>query len=351
MKLFPADALRRFATDFFIACGSPPAEAAVVADDLVESNLMGYDSHGIVRCVEYLRFLRDGKVKPGGAVTMVKEGPSTAVVDCGLNFGQVGANVMTDIACEKAKTCGIAYIVSRNCFHVGRLGSYVQKVAGRGMFGLSTCNGRKRGHVVVPWGGREGRLGTNPLAFGAPTKGWPVVMDMSTCTVAEGKVSLARHEGKQVPEGCIQDAQGNPTTDPKLFYDPMTGAIRGTILPLGAPRFGHKGYGLSMMVEIMGGIMAGEDATEDWPGANGFAIIVINPDDFCGVEMFRELVDRFCSYQMSSAPAKGFKEVVVPGTYDFRMREKRLAEGIPVDERVWKLLVDTAATIGVAPKE
>jgi len=347
MKVFSADRLREFGTEFIAACGAPPAEALVVADHLVESNLMGYDSHGIIRCAEYLTCVRDGRVKPGAPITVIKESPSTAIVDCGLNFGQVGANRMVDIGCEKARASGIACILSKNCFHVGRLGSYVQKVAERGMFGLLTCNSRQKFHVVVPWGGRDGRLGTNPLAFGGPTEGRPVVLDMSTCMIAAGKIALAREEGKQVPEGCIQDGDGNPTTDPATFYGPGMSLLGGTILPFGAPNFGYKGYGLSMMVEMMGGIMSGEDGTVDHVRSNGLSLTVINPDFFCGADRFAELVNRFCDYQMSSMPAQGFKEVVVPGTYDFRLREKRLAEGIPIEGSVLQQIVAAAAEVGV----
>jgi hydroxycarboxylate dehydrogenase B len=350
MNVFSADYLREFATDYFVACGLPLAEAQIVADHLVESNLMGYDSHGIVRCVEYLTCIRDGRVRLDGQMKIVKEGPATAIFDCGLKFGQVTATAIVDIACEKARRCGIACVVSQNCFHVGRLGSYVQKVAERGLFGLLACNLRKWSHVVVPYGGREGRISSNPLAFGAPTKGWPVVLDMSTSTIAVGKIDVALLEGKQLPEGCLQDADGNPTTDPTTFYDPQ-GVIRGTVLPLGSPRFGYKGYGLSMMVEILGGILSGDDSTADLIRSNGLSLIVIDPDHFCGADLFRELVDRFCAYQMSSKPAKGFEEVVVPGVYDFRLREKRLAEGIPVDEKIWERIVRAAAEIGVRPRE
>jgi hydroxycarboxylate dehydrogenase B len=343
MKVFSPDYLRKVATSVFVGCGSPADEAAIVANDLVESNLLGYDSHGVIRCETYVEFVVNGKVKPGSPVRTLKETPVTATVDCGLNFGQVSATKMVDIACDKAEKMGMAYVVSKNGAHVGRLGAYVQKVAERGLLGIATSNNRSFGHVVAPWGGREGRLGTNPFAYAAPTNGWPVVLDMSTCMIAEGKVYLYNQEGKSVPPGCLQDAAGNPTTDPATYFGPP----HGTILTLGAPLFGYKGYGLSLMMEIMGGIMAGEDATVPQAGFNSFTITAINPDFYCGKEEFRKLVDKMCTYQMSAAPAPGFKEVVVPGVYDFRIREKRVAEGIPVDDSVWQLIVDSAKRVGV----
>ena len=348
-----ADFLRQVGADIFVGCGAPLREAALVASELVEANLMGYDSHGIVRCNEYVDYVHRGRITPGAAHRIVREQRNTAVVDCGLNFGQVGATYMTDLACGKARDGGIAYIVSTRCSHVGRVGSYVQRAAERGYFAFATCNNQKVGHIVAPWGGREGRLGTNPLAFGAPTEKWPVVLDMTTCMIAGGKLNMLKLAGKPAPPGTIQDVEGNPSTDPAvitaLSLDPT--APSGTILPFGSA-YGYKGYGLSMMVEIMGGIMAGLDMTQHNPGANGFAIIVVDPDAFFGRAAFRSLVDSMCAYQMSSAPAPGFSEVVVPGLYDFRLREKRLAEGIPVERSVWDLVIEAGKRVGVkVPKE
>jgi len=196
-----------------VACGKS-FEDALVNPALGQECMLGaalrYQTDGV----------RDGWLQIGAPVKVIKESPSTAVVDCGRNFGQVSMKVMVDVGCEKAKTQAISCVLSKDSFHIGRLGAYVQKVAERGMFGLLTCNMRQSAHVVVPWGGREGRLGTNPMAFAAPTKGYPVVLDMATCMVAAGKVVMAKLEGKQLPENCIQDADGNPTTDPNDFYGP-----------------------------------------------------------------------------------------------------------------------------------
>jgi hydroxycarboxylate dehydrogenase B len=347
-----AEFLRAVGTNIFRACGAPEDEAALVAGELVDANLMGYDSHGLVRCTDYVDYVQSGRIKPGVTPKIITEHKNTAIVDCGLNFGQVGAKFITDLACSKAEAGGISYIISRNCQHVGRVGSFVQRAAERGFFAFSTCNGQKSGHVVSPWGGREGRLATNPLAYAAPTNHWPVVLDMTTCMIAHGKVHLCQWKGKPAPPGCLLDADGHPTTDPNVIIAPKpTPETRsGTIRPFGS-EYGYKGYGLSMMVEIMGGIMAGLHMPSQQAGANGYAIIVIDPDAFCGREVFKNLVDEMCAYVMSSAPAPGFKEVVVPGLYDFRIREERLANGIPMDETIWKLIVETGQKVGVQVPE
>ncbi len=353
MLTFTPDFLREVGKELFMGCGSPSDEAAIVAGDLVETNLMGFDSHGIVRCTDYVEYALDGRIVPGVAPKVITEHRNTAVVDCGLNFGQIGAGFITDLACEKAESGGISYVVSKRCAHVGRLGSYVQKAAERGFFAFSTCNNQKAGHVVAPWGGREGRLGTNPIAYAAPTEKYPVVLDMTTSMMAHGKVNLLLWEGKQAPPNCLIDAEGNPTTDPSVLpsggHDPNVPS--GAILAFGSPQFGYKGYGLSMMTEMMGNIMAGLDMTVTNAGANGFAIVVIDPDAFCGREVFRANVEKMCAYLMSAAPAKGFSEVVVPGFYDFRKREERLVNGIPMDEKVWKLVIETGKSVGVTVPE
>lgn len=301
------------------------------------------DSHGVIRYIWYAKEVLNGGIKPGTPIRIVKETPSTAVVDCGCNFGPVSARRMADIVCEKAKQNKTACVVSQNGHHVSRLGSYVQRVAERGMFCFATANTVNLGapQYVVPWGGREGRLATNPLAYAVPTSGAPVILDMSTSMISEGKIRHLMHEGKPVPPGCIQDADGAPTTDPKAFYGPPIG----TILPLGS-ELGYKGFGLGLLVEILSGILAGTDSTVKHDGINGVCLMAIDPEAFCGTERFIELMDTLCKHMTRTPPAPGYTEVVMPGTLDFRMRKKRLAEGIPVAEETWQQILDVARRVG-----
>lgn len=326
----------------FAACGAPVEDAAIVAEELVEASLMGLDSHGVVRYIQYVDEVLRGRIKPGSPVRIVNETPSTAVVDCGFNFGPVSARKMVTIVTSKAAQSNVAFVVSLNSHHISRLGSCVQKIAEQGMFGFATCNSSKHGHWVVPWGGREGRLATNPLAYAAPTSGWPVVMDMSTAMIAEGKIRILMNQGEDVPDQCILDANGNPTNDPADFYGPP----HGTILPLGSQR-GYKGFGLGLLVEILSGIIAGMATSMEHPCTNGLAIMALNPGAFCGVEQFRDLMDDLSEYMTTTPPAPGFDEVVMPGTYDFRMREKRLIEGIPLDSQTWSQIVEAARRVGI----
>ena len=348
MKIMPASELRRIGIKIFTVCGAPPNEAADLVNHLVETSLMGLDSHGIMRYAQYVDGVLAGQMKPGAPIRIVRETPTTAVVDCGFNFGQVSARYMVQVVCEKAAQMNIACVVSENCNHVGRLGAYVQEIAGKSLVGIAASNSSKHGHWVVPFGGREGRLATNPLAFGVPTLGpHPLVFDMSTAMISEGKIRALMFQGKTVPEGFIQDAAGNQVTDPKAFYGPP----KGTILPLGSPHHGYKGFGLSLMAEILAGIMGGNSTAKDQPYINGLCLMALNPEAFAGIDVFKDLMGELSKYMKGTPPAPGFTEIVMPGELDFRMYEKRSQEGIPVDDDVWRLIVESAQKVGVSISE
>lgn len=344
MRVFSAEYLRQVGIRLFVAYGAPSVEAELVSDNLVEASLMGLESHGVTRCIQYAEHITLGKIKPGAAIRVVKETPTTATVDCGFNFGAVAATRMVEIVCAKAKVSHIACVVSENCHHVSRLGRYVQLIAEQDLIGLAWANSSKHGHFVVPFGGREGRLSTNPLAYGVPSaEGRPIILDMSTSMIAEGKIRVLMHEGKDVPPGCVLDSNGNPITDPEAFYGPP----KGTILPLGSPRLGYKGYGLGIFVELMAGILAGNATEEDLPYINGLCLIAINPEAFCGLVRYKELVSDLAEYLKSSPVAPGYDEVVVPGEPDFRMYDKRRTEGIPLADETWSQILAAAKQVGL----
>ena len=347
MKTLTAGQWRDLGTRLFAAAGAPEQDAAIVASELVDASLMGLDSHGITRFIHYMDEIRIGRLKPGAPITIVRETPTTAIVDCGLNFGPVSAIRMVDIVCAKAEKYHLALAISRHCHHVSRLGAYVQKIAERGLFSFGTANSSKHGHFVVPWGGRDGRLATNPLAYAVPSAdGHPVVLDMSTAMIAEGKIRVLLHQGKPMPPGCVLDGEGRPTTDPKAFYGPP----RGTILPFGG-ELGYKGFGLSLLVELLSSTLEGEAVTDEFTYMNGLALLAINPDAFCGKARFAELVRELSQYVTSSRPAEGGREVVMPGEYDFRTKEKRLREGISVADETWRLIVEAGAGVGLKIEE
>ncbi len=337
-RLHSHQELARIGTALFEAAGACTLEARTQADALVQSSLMGHDSHGVLRIPEYLKDIEVGTLKPGASIELSRTSPTTAIVDCGYNFGAVGGAQAMAAAVEIAREQRTACVVTRRCSHVGRLGAYVQTAADAGLIAIATCNSPIYGHFVLPWGGREGRLATNPIAYGVPTSGDPIVADFSTSVAPEGKIRFYRNEGKDVPEGWILDADGNATTDPRQFYGPP----RGGILPLGGAA-GHKGFALGLLVEILGSALAGVAPNDRTVLGNGVCLLVTDPSAFCPLEQFRRWVDQTILYMKSSPPVPGVEEVLVPGELEFRTMRRRVSEGIPVDEPTWKAIQQHAA--------
>ena len=326
----------------FAGAGAGAIEARATAQSLVTSSLMGHDSHGVIRIPEYLGFVADGSIVVNAPVAVERTSPTTAVVDCGRGFGPVGADRAIREGIEIARGERTACVITRRCNHVGRLGAYVQLAAEEGMLALATCNSPIHGHDVLPWGGRDGRLGTNPIAYAVPTGGLPVVADFSTSVAPEGKIRFCRNEQKPVPDGWILDALGNATNDPNAFYGPP----RGGILPLGAGA-GHKGFALGLLVEILGSALAGVGSQDPGAFGNGVCFVVVDPAAFCPPEQFRRLMDETIGYIKSSRPAPGIDEVLVPGELEFRTVIKRQKDGIPIDAATLEAMREHGERLGV----
>lgn len=342
-RTWQAETISQAGLQLFVAAGADADQARSAVRSLVTSSLMGHDSHGVIRIPEYLEYLANGSIVPAATATVERTGPTTAVVDCGQGFGAVGAERAVSEAVSIASEQRTACVITRRCNHVGRLGEWVQLAADSGMIALATCNSPIYGHFVLPFGGREGRLATNPIAYAVPTGVDPIVADFSTSVAPEGKVRFHRNEGKPVPEGWILDANGSPTTDPNAFYGPP----RGGLLPLGGD-VGHKGYALSLLVEILGSALSGIGSQDATVFGNGVCFIVIDPTAFCPRETFCALMDDMVRYMKSSAPAPGFDEVLVPGELEFRALRRRQTDGIPVDDSTLQALLDHGERLGVS---
>ncbi len=342
MRLFPPKKFESIGTALFEAAGAPAAEARLVARSLVRSSLAGHDSHGVMRIPEYLRLVEQGTLRPGAPVEVRATSATTAVVDCGLNFGMVGATRAVETAIEIAREHKTACVTTRRCNHVGRLGEYVETAARAGVVAIATCNSPISGHFVLPFGGREGRLATNPIAYGIPSAGDPIVADFATSVAPEGKVRVYHNQDKPLPEGWVVDADGDPTTDAKDFYGPP----RGGILPLGGAA-GHKGFALGLLVEILSGVLNGVATTDPEAVGNGCCFVAVDPAAFCPEEVFLSEVSRTIDYMKSSAPAPGFEEVFVPGEIEFLTARRRAGEGIPVDEPTWRAIGEHAERLRV----
>ena len=246
MKVVNAGRLVDLVAAIMQGAGCHPDEARTIARRLVDSNLVGHDSHGVLRVSKYLEWMRAGTLKPNTAPTVTFESDTIAIIDGHLGFGQVIGEFAARLGIAKAAAKGIAMIGLTNCGHLGRVGDWADMAAAAGQVSLHFLNtsGALR---VAPFGGSDRRLSTNPISIGVPVAGRdPVVLDVTTSTVAEGKLMLAVNKGEQVPKGWIIDKDGAPTTEPKDFY------AGGALLTVGA----HKGSGLSMVTDLLAGAVS-----------------------------------------------------------------------------------------------
>jgi hydroxycarboxylate dehydrogenase B len=327
----------------FQSAGSRAGEAECVARHLVEANLVGHDSHGVIRVPAYVDWLRSGKVLANQQLRVVSENGPVIVCDGGCGFGQVMGEAAMELATKQGKAHGLAIVALRNSGHLGRIGDWAVMAAEAGLVSLHFVNTNGGGILVAPFGGKERRLSANPIAAGVPVAGGrPIVLDISTCTIAEGKIKVAYNKGERVPDGCLLDANGQPTNDPVAFYANPPGAI----LPLG----GHKGYALGVIVEVLAGALTGGGCSH--PGVdrvvNNMLTIVADPAAFGPGEAFARDVRQFLEHVRTCPPAQEGGEILLPGEPEERTRAQRLAEGIPLDERTRSQLDDVAHSLGVA---
>jgi len=339
--------LHTIGCSLFEAAGCSPADATTVVDHLVESNLFGQDGHGALRYYEYVEKILEGNFNPKGQPSVVQQRGCTAIVDGGGGFGQVGGRLAIELAMELAREHGVASATLRNSSHVGRAGAYPLMAAREGFMAIALVNAGRLGRQIAPFGGIDGKLSTNPIAFAAPRPhGEPIVVDMTTSVVAEGKIRMADNKGERVPEGWIIDHEGNPTTDPAdLLGDPP-----GAILPMGGA-VGYKGYGLGLAVELWGGLLSGEGCAsgERVFKSNGAMFTVYDPSFFADAETYAHEVEGLIAHVMSSRLAPGVEQILLPGELEFRTAEKRRREGIDVDDGTWKRICDAAQSVGLDP--
>jgi len=345
MPIFPADKLKKIGSSIFEAAGAPADEAQVVAESLVNSNLAGHDSHGIIRIPQYISLVKKGGIMPGAEMKVVRENHNTAVLDGNWGFGQVMARKAMEMAVEKAAAYSLASVSMSQSNHIGRLGEYPVIAAEKNMIGLITVNNHGAAQCMAAWGGIGRRLSPNPISIGLPTgTDDPVLLDITTAVVAEGKVRVKRNRGEELPEGCIIDSQGNPSTDPNDFY----GTPGGAILPFGGI-VGHKGYGLGFILDILAGALSGAGCSraEAPRFGNAVFIFVINIENFTPIPEFKKHVDGLIEYVKSSPKMPGIEEILFPGEIEAKERKKRLEEGIFVEDETWNQIIKTAEELGV----
>ena len=336
--------LKAYAVAVYEAAGTPPEFAEIVATHQVGANVVGHDSHGVVLLPTYVSRIDRGHIVPTSKPRLLQETPSTLAVCGDWGFGPVISEWTMERCIEKARANRVAAATVREQSHVGRLADYPLMAARAGFIGMMMADSGQSQKHVAPFGGREARLGTNPLCIAFPSDlPGPVFIDMATSGVAAGKlkVAIARHQ--QIPLGWILDRHGNPTTDPNEYEQ------GGVMLPLGGPE-GHKGYALSFAVETLAALLPGLGFGIDPEGRHndGVFMLAIDPAAFSPEGQFKEQVAAFVRYLKDTPPAQGFQEVLYPGEIEYRTSQRRQQEGIPIEDDTWSALQAVGERFGVA---
>jgi LDH2 family malate/lactate/ureidoglycolate dehydrogenase len=325
------------ARDVLCRLGATEATAGVVATSLVLSNLVGHDSHGIVRLLQYADLVKKGQIRPDGKPKIATSRGAIATVDGEWGFGQPAAQLATDVAVELASHHGVAAVSISACNHVGRLGEYVATIARSGQVGLAFCNS---GPVVAPFGGGGRVMGTNPFAWSAPLRNDVVVLDFATSKVAEGKLKIALAEGRTVAPGSIVDRDGRPSTDPADLY------AGGALLPFGE----HKGSGMSMLIELTAGLLShmGSSCDPGYLGGNGALVLAVDIAAFVSQERYFEQAETFCREAKRIGGGPGGLDILLPGELEARTLEVRRSGGVHVPAEIRRQVTSLADELGVA---
>ena len=343
MPTIKAERLQEIASNLLIGAGASEEEASVVSRHSVGANLAGHDSHGVILIPTYIDRIKRGHIVPGAPFEVVQETANSTVIDGNWGFGYVVSERAMEITIEKARNGSVAATTVFRQSHVGRVADYPLMAANAGMIGLMTADSGRSAKTVAPFGGKEARLGTNPICIAMPSElDGPMFIDMATSAVAAGKLSVARARGAAIPEGWILDKEGNPTTDP---------AAGGVGLPLGGSE-GHKGYGLSVMIEILSGVLTGLGFGHEPSGRHndGCFLAVFNVDAFRPLQDFKREVTEFAEYLTSTPPASGFDRVYYPGELEYLSTQRLLEEGVRIEDETWRRLHELAREFGLVEK-
>jgi uncharacterized oxidoreductase len=323
--------------------GASREAAAHVAASLVTANLCGYASHGVFRLAQYHEWWKHGLLKPAAQPAIAEERGFATIVDGRQAFGQVVARLASQVALRKARAGGIAVVVAKNSNHVGRLADSVELLKEGGLIGFAAVNDSGAGQCVVPWGGMDGRLATNPIAVGIPGGDGPgILFDFSTSAAASGKIRQLLLQEKETPEGWLVDPTGLPTRDPAwLFREP-----HGFLLPAG----GHRGYALSLLVEVLAGILSGAGCVNPNPGPeemNGLFVLAVDPSWFLPLDTFRTRVDELTAYVKTSRPVVGVGPVHIPGERSRDEAARGQQAGITLDETSCASIASVLRNLGL----
>jgi hydroxycarboxylate dehydrogenase B len=342
--IIPAQPLRMAMRTLVRGFGSAEVEATAVADNLVDANLMGHDSHGIGMLPRYASAYLEGSLKPNTPVRTLLDGGAMLRLDGQAGFGQVIGGQAMALGIERARMHGCAIVALGNAHHLGRIGAWAEQCAAAGYVSLHFVNVVAR-PIVAPYGGARAGFGTNPFTAGVPLAGRaPMILDFATSVIAQGKLRVAHNKGETLTQGLLLDDQGRETTDPKFAVVPPTGAILG---------FGeHKGYGLAVLCELLGGALAAgmtgfADDGSKQRVLNGMLSVIVNPSALGADDTFEREAAAFVA-SLTGAPAReGFDRVKLAGDPERETRRAREAAGVPVDTTTWGQILEAADKLGV----
>ena len=335
----PADELSALVTRIFAQEGASTEEAERIATNLVDTNLAGHDSHGVVRVPRYVQYARDGHVRYGGRAETITDTGALLLLDGGFGFGQSLGHEVVARGVARAREHGAAVVALRRAGHLGRIGAWAEAAAAAGIVSVHFVN-VGRSALVAPFGGAERRMSTAPVCVGVPDGETPFVLDFATSRVAEGKALVALSGGSPVPDGALVDGEGHLTADPHALYgdvapgtvpDPRGGP--GALVAMGE----HKGSGLALACELLAGALTGSGTTGPGEGAyNGWLAVFLDPgrldDGWAGA------VADYVDWVRAARPAAGHDHVLVPGDKERATRAERLRSGVPLPEATWNAI-------------
>lgn len=342
--------LRGIVAEILRRGGSADDEADLVAKHLVDANLFGHDSHGVGMVPKYIEDLQADLVRPNTRASLVKDDGAVMLFDGNLGYGRPVAEDAMSAGLARCRQTGVVLLALRRSHHLGRIGAYGEQSIAAGLVSLHFVNVTDHRPLVAPFGGRDARFSTNPICIAVPgtESTEPVLLDMATSRIAFGKVKVAHNAGKRVPAGSLIDPDGEPTDDPgTMFADPP-----GALLPVG----GHKGYGLALMCELLGGVLTGGGTMQPAnprPGGivNNMLTVIIDPKRLVDPAWLAGELDAVIAFVKSSRSAKSDGPVMVAGEPERRACEQRRRDGIPMVDTTWEEIVEAAETVGMTREQ
>ena len=336
--------IKGFVTQVLASVGIPAEDATQVAALMAEADARGGNAHGVFRLPQYVDQIQSGGINARPNIQILSDRTSAALIDGDNALGHLVMKRATDLAIDKARRCGIAWVGTQHSNHAGPAQLYPRMAAEQDMIGLYFCVGNT--NLVPPWGGTEVLLSSNPIAIAVPALKYPsIVLDMATTNTAFGKVRLKAQRNEPMPEGWMIDRQGQPLTDPKR-------ASEGFLVPIGGP----KGYGLALMICLLAGTLNGAafgrdvvDYTMDTktPSNTGQVILAVDIATFGDVQAFKQKVDNMWEVIKSSPTLPGVDEVRLPGERTAQLYHERMTHGVPVGAELRKVLDELADRLGI----